>query len=225
MNRKQFFRQDSHQQIQLLLPWYVNRSLSPHEMAEVESHVRLCLVCRRELIALDKLSKAVTDASALDIAAENSFANLSAKIKLSPTAAKTPNVSLSEKSSRRGKSRYFVAFAGRYALAASVLLGVLMLFMQSMQHWQKEDFYTLSSGAASLKQEGDLRVVFAKSVSKADVTNILSKLHGQQIGEANSMGALTIRLQSDASEPEVQQAVNLLRSRQDVLLAEPVIRP
>ena len=72
---------------------------------------------------------------------------------------------------------------------------------------------------------GELRVMFAKSTSAADIAATLNQLHGQQVGEANSVGALTIRLVTDSGGPSLHQAIALLRRRPDVLLAEPVLQP
>ena len=47
-----------HQQLQLLLPWYVNESLGEVERLQVEEHIHGCLLCNRELFALRKLQAA-----------------------------------------------------------------------------------------------------------------------------------------------------------------------
>ena len=48
---------DLHQQILLLLPWYLNQSLEQGEQKQVEKHIAHCLLCRRELISLRKLKE------------------------------------------------------------------------------------------------------------------------------------------------------------------------
>lgn len=65
---------NQHQQLQLLLPWYVNESLGEVERLQVEGHIHGCPLCNRELVALRKLQVAVNQASILQMAAEVSFA-------------------------------------------------------------------------------------------------------------------------------------------------------
>ena len=42
---------DQHQQIQLLLPWYLNESLEHNERQQVEIHLRSCILCGGLLLA------------------------------------------------------------------------------------------------------------------------------------------------------------------------------
>ena len=71
---------NQHQQLQLLLPWYVNESLGEVERLKVEGHIHGCLLCNRELVALRKLQAAVNQASILQMAAEVSFASVCEKM-------------------------------------------------------------------------------------------------------------------------------------------------
>ena len=71
---------NQHQQLQLLLPWYVNESLGEVERLQVEGHIHGCLLCNRELVALRKLQAAVNQASILQMAAEVSFVSVCEKM-------------------------------------------------------------------------------------------------------------------------------------------------
>ena len=42
---------DQHQQIQLLLPWYLNESLEHNDRQQVETHLRSCILCGGLLVA------------------------------------------------------------------------------------------------------------------------------------------------------------------------------
>lgn len=50
---------EEHREIDLLLPWYVNRTLEPHERERVEQHLAVCALCQREVRALTQLQSAV----------------------------------------------------------------------------------------------------------------------------------------------------------------------
>jgi hypothetical protein len=215
--------QAQHQQVQLLLPWYINQSLQPQERLIVEEHIRHCLLCRRELVGLSKLANAITQTSDLDAAAETSFTGLAGKL---PARELIPVSSgaVKQQTPRHRLSSYVKHSGFRYAMAASLLLALLPF------GWQKlpipnEGFRTLSAARPGSSQDPELRVVFAKSSSEADIAVVLAALHGQRVGEANSAGALTVRLNSYDGKPSLEQAIAILRSRTDVLLAEPVLQP
>lgn len=215
---------DSHQQIQLLLPWYMNQSLQPAERQRVESHIRHCLPCRRELVSLKKLAEAVTEKSDLDMAAEMSFSGLRAKLParttgnvqtLAPAKVGIPG-KLAEFSHRNGV---------RLALAASLLMAIMPFIQHKAPTDTADNYRTLSAARPEPANGKHLRVVFAKSLSSTEIAAILTAIHGQRTDEANSVGAFTIRLNNDENSPKPEDAIALLRSRPDVLLAEPVAHP
>jgi len=214
---------DAHQEIQLLLPWYVNQSLDSHDYQIVDQHVKYCLLCRRELVSLRKLAHAVTRANDLDIAAETSFAVIANK--LPARGSKTITMRTAKQQPYIHRFNRVVRHRGfRYAMVASLLL-VLMPFGLRMMSLMTDGLYsTLSAARPVTSQTMELRVVFAKSTSVADIDALLKTLHAQQFGEANSVGALTIRLEAN-DQSSLDQAIAQLRSRQDVLLAEPVLQP
>lgn len=224
MNSSKSDTHNQHQRIQLLLPWYVNESLPREEYERVHNHVRHCLVCHRELISLRKLSAAISQSTELEVAAERSFANLSAKL---PRQAASPTVlpHHSDIPPCRPFVRFLTYNTFRYAIAASLMLAIIPLGLRFMPEPNDASFYTLSSVPSAVGSTGELRVVFAKSTSAADITAALSQLHGQQVGETNSVGALTIRLDAENGSPNLQQAIVMLRDRHDVVLAEPVLQP
>jgi len=215
--------QRQHQEIALLLPWLVNNSLEGDELIRVENHVRHCFVCRRELVDLRRLASIVGQKSDLDIAAETSFARLGDKlVKPALTPYRHPA------QARRGwnGSRILRNSGFRFALAASLVLAAMLpLGLKTLNGDNNDSFATLSAAKPLDVQSGELRVVFAKTASPADIAALLEQLHGQQIGEANSVGALNIRLNSDGGSPKLEQAIAMLRSRPEVLLAEPVLQP
>lgn len=215
--------QRQHQEIALLLPWFVNHSLESDEQARVESHIRRCLVCRRQLVDLRRLAGMVSEKSDLDVAAETSFARIANQLGKPATAG---NQSVAARLGDRIVKRYSHNRAFAYALAASlVLAAILPLGMQTLDRADSDRFATLSAATPVANQTGELRVVFAKTASAGDIAALLESLHGHPIGAANSMGALNIGLNHDGSSPNLEQAIALLRSRPEVVLAEPVLQP
>lgn len=223
MNSSASTTTDSHQQIQLLLPWYMNQSLQPEERHQVESHIQHCLLCRGELVNLRKLAEAVTELSDLEVAAETSFASLRSKLPArasenvpSIASVKTPMLTRLPKFSRQG--------AVRFAMAATLVLAIVPLTLHTVQTNTADNFYTLSAARPEQANGKQLRVVFTKSLPSSEVDEILAAIHGQRMDEPNSVGAFTVRLDR-VDSPKLEDAIALLRSRSDVLLAEPVMQP
>lgn len=217
--------QRQHQEIALLLPWFVNDSLESDEHSRVENHIRRCLVCRRQLIDLRRLADMVNQESNLDVAAETSFSRIADQLG-KPASARYQQPAAAKHRDRSIK-RYSRSSSFAYALAASLVLAALLpLGLQTMQRDDSDSFATLSAATTAVSnQTGELRVVFAKTASASDIAALLEALHGQPIGAANSVGALNIRLNHDGSSPTLEQAIALLRSRPEVVLAEPVVQP
>lgn len=54
---------DAHQEIALLLPWYVNNTLFGDELEQVTLHLSVCDGCKQEVINLNKLGVMITSSS------------------------------------------------------------------------------------------------------------------------------------------------------------------
>lgn len=243
MNHDTLQTVNQHQQILLLLPWYLNQSLEFAEQQQVESHIRTCMLCRRELVHLRKLSTAVRQESDLDVAAEASFHELKAKlhaIRQHPRAsvasqsvnrlARRNNVDsgLSPRLTTNSLQRlgsYLGSRGAQLAIAASLLLAIIPLVMQEGRSPAKTEYYTLSDSKSESSTGPQLRVVFKNSISDADLKVFLAQIHGRRIDGPNSIGAYTVQLESAKDGPKLAAAITFLRQQQNVMLAEPVFQP
>lgn len=232
---------EQHEQISMLLPWYLNQTLDPAERQQVENHIRGCLSCRRELVHLRRLAAAVKQTSDLDTAAMASFESVQAKFQMARQPAEPSDVnqpdarpekrdnrmpSLSANATRRRQPiRAFIHNQGMgLAIAASILLAIVPF---TIRHGLKtpatDGYYTLSDAKPESSAGVELRVVFSKSISSSDIDDILGKINGQRVDGPNSVGAYTIRLDSATGSPDIGAAIGFLRSQQVVMLAEPVL--
>lgn len=239
MNRHTLQTEDQHQQILLLLPWYLNQSLDLAERQRVESHLRRCILCRRELIDLDKLATALKQASDLQVAAEASFNGLREKLQIALPTRQRPELfivpppvdhgpDLSGNNANRHKP--FWAFLGsreaQLAIAASLLLAIIPLAMHYGRSAATSGYYTLSDAKPPESIIGpQLRVVFSKSISDTDIKALLVQIHGQRVAGPNTVGAYTVRLGSGEDAPTLSDTMGFLRKQQNVMLAEPVLPP
>lgn len=233
MKANMSFSADSHANLVLLLPWYVNNTLEASEHQQVEQHLRSCLVCRRELIALRKLAAEVKQATDLDVAAEASFAGLQGRLQKKSAlpvntvvAFKTqPDVSKSTDNKRQYLSFSGYGFKG-WAIAASVLLATtLPLLMQQQQEASVASYYTLSAAKPEASHHNQVRVVFAKHLAEKDIDALLKKVNATKVDGPNSVGAYTLGFNQADPKNNPADNVALLRSQQDVILAEPVLTP
>ncbi|AMK79398.1 MULTISPECIES: zf-HC2 domain-containing protein [Methylomonas] len=225
----------SHSEIVLLLPWYVNQSLTVNERRQVDQHVKSCLVCRRELLALRKLAAAVQQAADLDVAAEASFAGLRAKMQtasqlpLSARADSQPEKLASANVKLFSAGRGFWRIAGNtgkgLAIAASLLLVTLPAAVQYLRPANTTDYYTLSAAKPDTGPTGQFRVVFAKNLAEKDIDAALNQIGGIRVDGPNSVGAYTVKIATGKPDADMADALALLRGRQDVILAEPILQP
>ncbi|MEI6269539.1 MAG: hypothetical protein WCP01_11725 [Methylococcaceae bacterium] len=241
MNRHTFPLTDDHRQIQLLLPWYVNHSLEQNERKLVESHLRSCILCHRELVVLRKLAEDVNKSSVLDVAAEASFARLRGKLQAAEPVRSfinQQNPDLLKKSAdatsglsalTTNNTRRLLRFSGRtgkyLAIAASMLFAMIPLAMQYGRSPAITDYYTLSDGKPESLKGAQLRIVFSKSLPNTVIDSLLKKIHGKLVEGPNSVGAYTVRLGDGQDSTELTTAITFLRSQQNVMLVEPVIEP
>lgn len=212
---------DTHAQTQTLLPWLINQTLHAEEQQQVEEHLRHCLVCRRELIDLQKMAEHLTAPSDLEAAAEASFAGIVRKLPERNVSAKplyTTKAAPKRSWPRINRTPSWLA------LAASLLLFVPVVW-HGLPPLESTNYTTLSSTQPKTVTGRQLKVVFSPSLSNSEVAAILAQIHGQKLDEPNSMGAYTIKLEEDNGSATLDQTLALLRQRPDVLFAEPVTQP
>jgi hypothetical protein len=245
MNQYMLSPINEHQQLQLLLPWYINESLGEVERLQVEGHIHGCLLCNRELVALRKLQTAVNQASILQMAAEVSFASVCEKMQrmvsdsvcLIPSSQEPAFNSMGRSVNRRAgffdkavkKPKQLLRLsdtpAKRFAIAASILVVLGMQTMPLRQSPINEGYYTLSAAKPELVAGVKLRVVFANTLKDADINLLLEEIHGQRLEGPNSMGALTVKLEEGKKSLDVEDVITFLRKQENVVMVEPVITP
>ncbi len=229
---------DLHEATQLLLPWYMKDALDADERQQVERHVRTCLSCRRELLAINKLAAAVVQSTDLDVAAHASFANIRDKLQIPapkapllpvrPTADKDGSEGLgsyTKKTLAKRLSPYLGPLGKPLALAATVLLAMLPLALQDRGTSPTSGYYTLSDNKPTPAPGVRLHVVFAKDLPESHINQMLASIHGQRVGGPNSVGAYTVQLDAATGQPDAAAAIAFLHQHKEVLFAEPALEP
>ena len=215
-----------HQEIASLLPWYVNKTLQGEELKAVEAHLGVCLICKRELVQLQKLAQAVIQESSLDSAEQASFSRLKMRLHGQQTAAASiaaDNVKpLSKPKSRRWS--YNPINRPALAMAAAVLLSlaVLMPRFADKDMQLANSFRTLSEGQPEKTiNANEIRVVFADNLDQQQKNAILERVHGQIIDNPTAQGVYTVRLNRDIAAKHLLDVVEMLRKDTNIIFAEP----
>lgn len=227
-----------HQELSVLLPWYVNKTLQGAELKAVENHLTVCLICKREVIQLQKLAQVIVNSGAVDPAEHASFSRLKKRLHngqpLNLPALPKQDISLQNNAGNvkpiniASKKKVWLNTAvsrPALAMAAALLLSLSVLMPRYIQNDPQfgSNFRTLSSDAQpQAMKANEIRVVFAESVNQQQKDQILAQVHGQIIGNnPTPQGVYTVRLEKDITANHLIDMVDLLRKDRNVIFAEP----
>lgn len=211
----------SHEAVFVLLPWYVNGSLTEQEQRQVDAHLRVCLVCRKEMAAQRRLAQHVRHEAALAISPTPSFERLLARIQREQAAAPR------QPRHAAGVSRWLAAWFGKGAwvavCASAVLFGVAAWQILPPDAAATATFHTVADrGSLQAYRRADLRVLFDPQMPAATRDALLHSLDAQLVDDTDAAGLVTVRL-PDRQGAGLPQALAQLRAHPAVLFAEPAL--
>lgn len=212
----------AHQDISLLLPWYVNKTLHGAEIKRVENHLKVCLTCRRELATLHKLAAAVQQEGSIDSVAQASFSQLKKRIH-NPDAAgqkKAPKV-MALPVLRKGYGNTWRLPRPALALAAVLLVSLLIPRFIDTGNFQLNQYRTLSNAENPAIRQNSIRIIFSNDTKQLQINEILASVHGQIIGGPSAQGVYTVAIDSKLASKNVLDKVASLRNNAHVIFAEP----
>jgi hypothetical protein len=213
----------------MLLPWYVNKTLQGNEQICVEKHLKNCLLCKRELIALQKLSASVCQPDEITFVAHTSFSQLKKRIHAREQTVKAKSGIagvLSGYCQWLANVNLINWVTGHSSIAlATVLIFSLTLFIPyflSTKQKLGNEFHTLSSTNVLTTKENEIRVVFSKNINPEQIAQILSTIEGQSIAGPSPQGVYTVRVEKEKITREgIIKTISLLRKSPHVIFAEP----
>lgn len=125
-------KQTLHAEVLELLPWFVNNSLADKEQVKVMTHLGACAECQQERDRLQQLQALVQkqDPELFGADYKPSFEKLMARIEASETEKNAGDSVhyLAKKAEQISRTRNGLAGWLPYAAAASVLVGVILVF-------------------------------------------------------------------------------------------------
>jgi hypothetical protein len=229
MNRTPKTHSSEHQEVTMLLPWYVNKTLNSEEKNCVEAHLKNCLVCKIELTNLQKLSASICQEDILVPVAHASFLELKNRIH-------NNEVSLKQKT---GIFESLLAYRERFAnlteknlvpLYPSLVLACLLLLTVSLispaffvaKQYSAKTFHTLSSSQRTTHQQNEIRLVFSNEITQEQIMQILASVQGQIVGGPTPQGVFRVRIgKGKITSKDLIKTVSLLRDNMQVIFAEP----
>ncbi len=214
-----------HDEIEALLPWYANGTLTSAETATVEQHLAHCPACRADLEQCRALATAVQSNEESWQPAPGGFDRLMAEIdrlEAKPVPVKTASPPLFQR---------FLDWLGatpnpvRWTLALeSMAVAALLLIVAVPMLKTTPEYETLSSGTEQPAAKGPrLRVVFADSATVGEIRQLLRDIDGNIVAGPTALGVYTVALPAiDHPDQVLAQALTNLRTRNQVKLVEPV---
>lgn len=192
----------AHEDAQLLLPWYVNQTLTADEAAMVEAHLRECADCRHDFETESELARDIA-AHSCDGGSDWMAPNQRPDWRLRRPAS-VPFLR------RRVPLGWLVV--GQLAIATALGLAI---YAPSARQAPGQTYEALGS---DVQQSGNLVVVFQPERSERDMRAALLAANAQIVDGPNASGAYVL------SVPQAQrrEALNRLRSLPQVVLAEPI---
>ncbi len=226
----------AHQELFQLLPWYVNKTLQGTELKAVESHLTVCLTCKREVIQLQKLAQAVIQEGSLDSAEQAAFSRLKKRLHSAqpldlqalPQQARPErheaDVSANVRQLSSARKQRWTGIRPALAMAAALVLTLSVLMPRYVQNDLQygSNFKTLSNAQPESISANEIRVVFAEDVNQQQKNKILGLVHGQFTGDKpTAQGVYTVRLEKNIVSKHLLDVVELLRKDSSVIFAEP----
>jgi len=200
-------RGSPHEQVQQLLPWYVNGTLETDEVAAVEAHLAECAECRADLAAEQALSREV---AALPIDVEHAWSALSERI----DAEGPPRRLAAPVPFLRRKVAIGWALGGPLAAAAAVAFAVAV--GPGAPSPAGETYRAL--GSAPTVAPGNALVMFRPDARDSDLRAALTKAGARVVDGPTATGAYVVRIAPDSRG----RAIDGLRATPQVVLAEPI---
>ena len=201
-------RSGAHDEVQQLLPWFVNGTLAAEETARVEAHLVDCAECQGELVAERQLAAAV-QSSSLD--SEADWERLERRLNAVAPARIRPFADVWRKRVPLGW-----ALASPFAAAAAFAL----VFVNVSPRQRVEPQYRALSSTAAMPT-ANLVVQFQPGTRISDMQGALHAVDARMVDGPTGTGAYLLRV--DQGKREL--ALKTLRDNQAIALAEPIDAP
>jgi anti-sigma factor RsiW len=207
---------DRHQQVQSLLPWFVNGTLDEDEEAAVEAHLAECAECRADLATEMAMGREVAVAS-LDI--DQGWAAMRARITKGDGVPAAPPLPDNVAPIRR-KPLLKRPIAIGWAVAAQAV--ALALVVGGLELTRSEPTHVYHAlGSAPAPAAGNVIVIFRPEATEFAMRTAFTRTGAKLVGGPTASDAYVLHV--DAAKRA--EALTALRADRNIVLAEPIDGP
>jgi anti-sigma factor RsiW len=200
-------RGSAHDEVQQLLPWLVNGTLAPEEVAVVEGHLAECAECRAELQAERQLADAF---ASLPVDVDASWTSMEQRLDAEPPVVIRP--------AAWWRRKVPVAWAVASPLAAAAAMALLFLNVTPTQPVSQE-YRALGTPAAT--RSANVVVLFEANSREKDMRAALDAADARLVDGPTETGAYLLLVDGARRD----RALKSLRDSNAIALAEPIDGP
>lgn len=216
-----------HSEMEILIPWYVNGTLSATEKAALERHMAVCEPCQNEALRCQTLAGQLPSPQEIWKPTPAHFAGILADIDRLEVASLQPDASRTKAApgifQRIGAWLSQTPSPVRWTLAFETLaFATLALFVILPNPTiPKTDgvFETLSNAESPAATKGhSIRLVFSEDMTTQELFGLLKQAKAQVRQGPSAVGSYTV----EVAPQEEAQSLSILRAHPKVRLAQPV---
>jgi anti-sigma factor RsiW len=207
------FGRSPHQNVQELLPWFLNGTLQGEEAVKVEEHLRGCPGCREELECLRVMQSEYVE-SEMAPEAHAALAKLRPRLEEALPAKRPPRRATGRAATLTAPFPVWfkLAMAAQFALVFGLGWAVLQPDRAGLA------YHTLSAAGAPERAVGSLVVVFDPAAPQRDVARILRASGGRVVDGPTTSNGYVVAVPDGG----LSAALARLRAEPSVVLAEPL---
>lgn len=213
-----------HQEILLLLPWYVNGTLDPKERGKVTTHLEDCVACQREIAFLSNIERAADTSDDVYALPESGFSAVMQRIHASESSHVGRPKTFSNARSR------VVQFFGlhplrRAAWTAAVAPAIVLLVIVGFNLWSSSPthdpaYHTLSDPQTTDTLPLRFRVKFNTGISEAEVQQFVTAIDERIVLTSGDGAGYMLELPPATDPAEAGLLLQTLRSSGKVATVE-----
>ena len=207
------FGRSPHQNVQELLPWFLNGTLQGEEAAKVEEHLRGCPGCREELECLRVMQSEYLE-SEMAPEAQAALAKLRPRLEEALPAKPPPRRATGRAATLTAPFPVWfkLAMAAQFALVFGLGWAVLQPERAGLA------YHVLSASGAPERAAGSLVVVFDPAAPQREVARILRASGGRVVDGPTASNGYVVAV----ADGGLSAALARLRAEPAVVLAEPL---
>jgi hypothetical protein len=195
-----------HAYVWSILPWHVNRSLNAVDAALTDTHLKQCLMCRRELEVLQVLAQH-TAAPQTDLECENALQRLSARLERQPT-------------------RQIPWAAAAMLTLVTGLMSWISINTETSTAWLRNAGYSMLNEQQIERAGIDgprVHLVFYDDITERQLRSLVLAVGAAVVKGPTPQGVYTLAFGRETSPNEVIAAIQKLKYSRGVVFAEPAL--